>query len=262
VKPARPSKSPPLELPEVCISEDGGVRHLHLETPWIQGSMRIAKPIDLELEYVQRMMAWLLFVPPDDVPQLHAMQLGLGAAALTKFCYKRLGMRTTTIELNPQVVAACMRWFRLPANDERLQVLVADAELAVQDSDWHGTVDALQVDLYDDEAAAPVLDSPDFYAHCRQMLTAQGCMTVNLFGRTASFRRSLEHIAQAFGADAVWHFKPTREGNAIVLARRDSSEVSSALLRSRAEEIERRWKLPARLWPHALQAFATTGETA
>jgi spermidine synthase len=33
---------------------------------------------------------------------------------------------------------------------------------------WLGTVDALQVDLYDHEAAAPVLDSADFYADCRR----------------------------------------------------------------------------------------------
>lgn len=246
-------KTAPPALPEVAISEDDGVRHLHLESPWIQGSMRIAKPLDIELEYVQRMMAWLLFVQADEVKHLHAMQLGLGAAALTKFCYKRLGMRTTTIELNPQVVAACMRWFRLPENDERLQVLVANAEDAVQDPDWHGTVDALQVDLYDHDAAAPVLDSPAFYAHCRQMLTPGGVMTVNLFGRTSSFARSLGHIRQAFGAGLVWHFKPTREGNTIVLACNRPMAPELAILRARAEEIERRWKLPARLWVHALQ---------
>ena len=153
----------PTCLPDVSISEEDGVRHLHLDSPWIQGSMRIARPIDIELEYVQRMMAWLLFVPPDEVAERHAMQLGLGAAALTKFCYRRLGMRTTTIELNPQVVAACMRWFRLPANDERLQVLVANAADAVQDPDWHASVDALQVDLYDHEAAGPVLESMACY---------------------------------------------------------------------------------------------------
>ena len=51
-----------LDLPEVSVSDDGEVRHLHLGTPWIQGSMRVAAPFDIELEYVQRMMAWLLFV--------------------------------------------------------------------------------------------------------------------------------------------------------------------------------------------------------
>ncbi|KKW67133.1 spermidine synthase [Lampropedia cohaerens] len=242
-------------LPDVSLSEEDGVRHLHLDSPWIQGSMRIAKPLDIELEYVQRMMAWLLFVDPDEVPQLHAMQLGLGAGALTKFCHKRLGMRTTVIELNPQVVAACMRWFRLPDNDDRLQVLVADAAQAVQDIDWHGEVDALQVDLYDHEAAGPVLDGAAFYADCHAMLADNGCMTVNLFGRHASFSRNMDNIASAFGSEHLQFFKPTREGNTVVLARKNPVAVERPLLRQRAEAIEARWKLPARLWVHALQRW-------
>lgn len=54
-------KNDSVELPEVSVSDDGEVRHLHLGTPWIQGSMRLKEPFALELEYVQRMMAWLLF---------------------------------------------------------------------------------------------------------------------------------------------------------------------------------------------------------
>ena len=56
-------------------------------------------------------------------------------------------------------------------------------------------VDALQVDLYDHEAAAPVLDSEAFYSDCRTLLTEDGCMTVNLFGRSSSYAQSLEKIA-------------------------------------------------------------------
>jgi len=52
-----------IELPEVTISEARGVRYLHLGTPWIQGAMKIDDPLVLNLEYVQRMMAWLLFRP-------------------------------------------------------------------------------------------------------------------------------------------------------------------------------------------------------
>ena len=34
----------------------------------------------------------------------------------------------------------------------------------------------------------------DFYADCRALLTEDGCMTVNLFGRSSSYERSLEKI--------------------------------------------------------------------
>ena len=236
------------ELPEVNFSDYGDVRYLHLGTEWVQGSMLLDAPFDIELEYVQRMMAWLLFVEPASVARRHAMQLGLGAASLTKFCRKKLRMKTTAIELNPQVVAACRLWFKLPPDDARLQVVLGDAAEVARHPHWHGTVDALQVDLYDHEAAAPVLDSEDFYADCRRLLTDDGCMTVNLFGRSSSYERSLEKIAAAFGRDAVWAFKPTREGNTVVLALRTARAVKRAELAARAETIQTLWHLPAPKW--------------
>lgn len=237
-----------VSLPEVNFSDWGDVRYLHLGTEWVQGSMKLDAPFEIELEYVQRMMAWLLFVEATSVPKRHAMQLGLGAASLTKFCRKTLRMRTTAVELNPQVVAACRGWFKLPADDTKLQVVVADAAVEIRKPQWAGTVDALQVDLYDHEAAAPVLDSEDFYADCRAMLTEDGCMTVNLFGRSSSYERSLEKISAVFGEDAVWAFKPTREGNTVVVAQRNASRPKRPALAERAQTIQTRWGLPAPKW--------------
>ena len=241
-------KSSASQPSEVNLSEHDGVRHLHLGTEWVQGSMRIDAPFDIELEYVQRMMAWLLFVPPASVAGRHAMQLGLGAGAITKFCHKRLRMTCTAIELNPRVADVCRAWFKLPAEDERLRVVIADAAAEIRRDEWLGTVDALAVDLYDDEAAATVLDSAAFYADCRRLLTEDGSMTVNLFGRSASFERSLARIAEAFGERAVWAFKPTREGNAVVLAQRTPTRPKRAALQAQAEAVQARWGLPASKW--------------
>ena len=242
------NKKTAIELPEVSVSDDGEVRHLHLGTPWIQGSMRVAEPFEIELQYVQRMMAWLLFVEPASVTKRHAMQLGLGAGAITKFCHKKLRLCTTAIELNPQVLAVCRQWFKLPPDGPKLRVVLADAAEEIRNPMWQGTVDALAVDLYDHEAAAPVLDSPDFYADCRALLTEDGCMTVNLFGRASSFERSLQSMASAFGEDALWAFKPTREGNTVVLAQRTPSRPKRIELAARAEAIQARWDLPSAKW--------------
>jgi spermidine synthase len=200
------------------------------------------------------MMAWLLFVAPETVAKRHAMQLGLGAAALTKFCHKKLRMKTTAIELNPQVIAACRLWFKLPADDARLSVVLGDAGEVAAHEHWRGAIDALQVDLYDHDAAAPVLDSEQFYADCRHLLTEDGCMTVNLFGRSSRYDESLEKIMAVFGPGAVWAFRPTREGNTIVLALREPQRPSRALLAERAETIETRWGLPARKWLRVFKA--------
>ena len=235
-------------LPEVNFSDSGDVRYLHLGTQWVQGSMLLDKPFDIELEYVQRMMVWLLFVDASAVAARHAMQLGLGSAALTKFCYKKLKMKTTAVELNPQVIAACRLWFKLPADDLRLSVILADAAQEIRKPAHRGKVDVLQVDLYDHEAAAPVLDSEAFYADCRDLLTDEGVMTVNLFGRDSSYLRSLEKIAEAFGPEAVWAFKPTREGNTVVAAQREPTRPERTELVQRADTIESRFGLPAKKW--------------
>jgi spermidine synthase len=240
-------------LPEVNFSDHGDIRYLHLGTEWVQGSMRLDEPFTIHLEYVQRMMAWLLFADPAGVAKRHAMQLGLGAASLTKFCHRKLRMKTTAIELNPQVVAACRLWFKLPRDDTRLSVILGDAAEVVAHEHWRGQVDALQVDLYDHEAAAPVLDSQAFYADCRRLLTDDGCMTVNLFGRSSSFERSLARITAAFGADSVWAFRPTREGNTIVLALRTPQRPARGELAARADEIQARWDLPAPKWLRVLK---------
>ena len=95
------------ELPEVTISESAGVRYLHLGTPWIQGAMRIDEPLAIELEYVRRMMVWMLARDAAAFAGAHAVQLGLGAGAITRFCSKRLKMRTTAVEVNWRVIDAC-----------------------------------------------------------------------------------------------------------------------------------------------------------
>lgn len=230
------------------ISEAGGVRYLHLGTPWVQGAMRIARPLAIELEYVQRMMAWLLWRPSDAIAEGLAVQLGLGAGAITRFCHRKLRMKTLAVEIDASVIAACRMWFRLPADDERLSVHNADAARWVADAANRATVQALCVDLYDDDAAAPALDDAAFYAACRATLVDGGVMTVNLFGRHARLDASLRRIAAAFGAAHVWNLRPTREGNTVIVATRGAALPDRATLAARAAHIEARLGLPARKW--------------
>jgi spermidine synthase len=236
------------QLPEVQFSDEGSIRHLHLDSIWIQGSIDTRDPNRLVHEYIQRMMAWTLFVEPDTVTRRQALQLGLGAGSLTRFCAKVLRMKATAIELNPGVLHACRGWFQLAVDTARMKVILGDAAQEICKPEWLGAVDALQVDVYDREAAAPVLDSPEFYADCHRLLTDEGCMTVNLFGRSSSFTRSVDRIAAAFGREAVWAFKATREGNTVVLAQRTPSRPARAVLAERAEIIQTRWGLPAPKW--------------
>jgi len=236
------------ELADATISEYDGVRFLHLDTPWIQGAMRLKKPDAIELEYVQRMMAWMLWRPTEELTDGTAVQLGLGAGAITRCCRNTLRMRTVAVELNPRVISANRLWFRLPDDDARLRVVQDDAGAWVADEANRHTAQVLCVDLYDHEAAAPVLDSLDFYRHCRDVLDEGGLMTVNLFGRDAHYGRSAGRIAAAFGLDQVWTLRPTREGNTVVVAARNVTVPDRETLTERAVRIESRHGLPARKW--------------
>ena len=241
-------KSTMTALEPATMSEQDGVRYLHLGTPWVQGAMRVRKPQAIELEYVQRMMAWMLWRPQDEVANGHAVQLGLGAASITRFTHKTLRMRTTAVELNPTVITACRLWFQLPSDDAKLRVVEADAGRWVEDDENLQTADVLSVDLYDHDAAAPVLDSDAFYAACRGVLARGGLMAVNLFGRDASFAASAARIASAFGLDQAWSLRPTREGNTIIIAARGVAVPDRDTLTARADNIESRFGLPARKW--------------
>ena len=246
------SKSSSEELPSANHFDYGDMRFLHLGTPTVQGSMKLSRPYDIHLEYVQRMMGWLLFADLDKVHELHAMQLGLGASSLTKFCYKHLCMQTTAIELNPNVIETCRLWFNLPEDDSRLNVILGDALDAVVNEAWLGKIDALQVDLSDQDAKLPSLDSESFYADCKQLLTDTGCMTVNLFGSKANIQSSIRKITLAFGNEAMWIFKPTK-ANTIVMAMRTPYKQDRNKLSAQAQIIESRWPLPAKKWLKALK---------
>jgi len=244
------------DLAPATISEADGVRYLHLGTPWVQGAMRVRKPQTLELEYIQRMMAWMLFRPADDLTNGHSVQLGLGAAAITRFCHGVMKMRTTAVELNPTVIAACRLWFRLPDDGARLKVLNANASDYAADVDNADTADVLCVDLYDHEAASPVLDSEVFYRDCHRLLTDGGVMSVNLFGRNASFERSTRRIAKAFGDEQVRTLRPTKEGNTVVIGLKVADMPDRDELAARAENIETRFLLPARKWLRMIRTLS------
>jgi spermidine synthase len=246
------SADPPIEL-----SEQDGVRYLHFGSHWIQGAMRLRKPFDLELDYIRHMMAWLLFMEPP----ARVLQLGLGAAALTKWCWKRLPQtEVVAVEQGATVIAACRRFFVLPEDDARLEVVHGDAGEFVARQGARGRFGVVQVDLYDRDARGPVLESSEFYAAVRRAIAEPGMMVVNLFGSDhASFGRNRQRIDEAFGAQ-VLVLPPVEAGNLVVLAFAGPPlAVDAAMLFERAAEVERRWRLPARGWAKALREQVVGG---
>jgi spermidine synthase len=244
---ARPSRRP--KFAPVTLSEEDGVRYLHFGTEWVQGAMRLRKPDWIELEYAQQMMAWMLFIPE---PRC-IVQLGLGTGALTKFSYRQFPRaRVTAVELNPSVIAICGSMFKLPPEDDRLAILEMDAAEFVADPARRGSIDALQIDLYDATARGPVLDTAEFYADCAACLAPGGMVTVNLFGDHPSYAKNLKAMRHAF-ADVI-PLPEVHDGNVVALAFKERPTLNFAALHERAAAIRAATGLPARSWVNGIKS--------
>lgn len=248
------SKQKKKNFPPVNVTDDGGVLLLHLGTEWIQGAMLKEKPNAITLEYAQQMMIWMLF---KDNPQ-HIVQLGLGSAALTKFCYHHFqNAKVTAVEINPGVVEMCQRFFHLPNNDDRLNVVIDDAyEYILRHSRLHD-IDILQVDVYDEKAAAPVFDTPKFYQLCSKALTQDGMMTVNIFGEQSDRYKSLEAIYDSFES-VVW-LPEVHDANMVAIAFKQSPEATFEELFQKAKTIHSKTRLLSQRWVEGLYKWMQAG---
>lgn len=198
----------------IDISEDDGVRYLHFGSEWIQGAMRIRRPWSLEIDYTREMLAGLLL---RDAPwPRRALLIGLGAGSLAKFVWRHLPQtKATVIEIDPRMPLVARQFFRLPAEDERLKIRIGDgAELIARD---RGRYDLILVDGFDHNARVGALDSPAFYAHCRDRLSRHGLFATNLFGDRRGFRAGVERIREAFAGRALV-LPACAGGNSIALA--------------------------------------------
>ena len=158
-KASTPSRRKPKFAP-VTLSEQEGVRYLHFGTEWVQGAMRLRKPDWIELEYAQQMMAWMLFIEQPS----RIVQLGLGTAALTKFCRRWYPKSlVTAVELNPAVIDTCHSMFKLAPQDEMFNIIEGDAMEFVLGNLFYRAIEVLSDVRYPPNAVTPRIISRTYY---------------------------------------------------------------------------------------------------
>lgn len=218
------------------ISEERGVRYLHFGTPWIQGAMRIARPWALELGYTRDLMAPLLLRGGRDWPA-RVLQVGLGAASVTKFLHRnRPEAKVTVVEIDPEVVVTAREFFQLPEEGPNLRIAVGDGADYVAAKERR--FDLIVVDGYDARGRAGMLDSEPFYLNCRRRLTSEGLLSVNLLTRTRGVSASVDRLRRAFD-DRVLVLPPSEAGNTVaVAAAGDTVDRSFEALRSSAKRLK------------------------
>jgi len=225
--------------PSIELSELDGIRSLHLGGTMVQSAMRLSAPNDLELAYTQYMMGFLLFHPePENI-----CMIGLGGGSLAKFVYHQMPqIKTTVIEINPQIITTARNYFFLPDDDDRLQIVIADGSEFLANS--HFGIDVLLIDGFDNDCQVPSLCSQGFYSQVRQVLNKNGVLVVNLLSRDKRAKDYLKRIENSFNGHVVTMMSEAR-GNLIVFAFRNSpGKLTWKALRMRAKSLEKEYALP------------------
>jgi len=228
-----------LRRPSVEVSEEDGVRSLHLGGDAIQSSIRIDRPDELALDYTRAMMAFLLFRPsPRDV-----LMIGLGGGSMARYIHQRMpGTRTTVVEINAKVVAAARSLFHFPADDARLKVEIACGAGYL----GHQSVaaDVLLVDGFDDGRQPAVLCTQAFYDAAYAVLRPGGVMAVNFMAEEKKLDAYMQRIEKSFDG-CVANLTAADRVNIIAFAfKRHPRQLAWAELKQRARQLKKAHDLP------------------
>jgi spermidine synthase len=163
-----------------------------------------------------------LLLHGDEWPR-KVLQVGLGAASVTKFLWRyRPQAKLTVVEIDPRVEAAARQFFKLPDDPARIDIRHGDgADFMVKSKQ---RFDLILVDGFDADARPGQLDTLPFYLDCRARLADDGLLCVNLLSRRKDFGKSVKRLEEAFDEHAI-AFPSCDSGNAIALARTGTGET-------------------------------------
>ncbi|QDQ26609.1 polyamine aminopropyltransferase [Chitinimonas arctica] len=222
----------------VDVSEKDGIRSLHLGSEAIQSSMRVRDPYELVLGYSRCMFGFLLFreAPRDMV------MIGLGGGSIAKFVHRHMpNTRAVSVELVPQIVSVARSMFFLPPDDERHHVVIGDGAAYIEN--LVNPVDVIMLDAYGAAGIAEPLSTEDFFGRCRDHLTPEGVLLVNLWGSDSKFNAYVDRLTRAF--DGLVLCLPARQrGNVTAICfKRGCNSPTWAALSERATQLEAQYPL-------------------
>lgn len=202
-------------MSSIKINEEAGVRYLQFDTRWIQGAMRLARPWSLELDYTREMMLALLMRPERRWPR-SVLQIGLGAAAITRFLHRNLPKaKLEVVEIDPEVVLNAWQFFRLPEESARLNIEIGNGYRYMAAT--RKRFDLILVDGFDARGRAGKLHTLPFYRLCRARLSRGGMLVTNLLCRRTREKANANPIQKAFDGRVL--VLPPCEANTVVVAK-------------------------------------------
>ena len=213
------------------------MRTMHFDGRFIQSAMRISAPDALLLSYTKAMMAFMLFNPE---PQ-HILMIGLGGGSLAKYCYRHLpNSRITVLELDADVIAL-RDAFAIADNDDRFQIMHADAVDYINQLD--DRADIILHDGFTVDGLSPVLSTAHFYQRCYEALNPGGVLVSNLWEDGSDLTPVMTGLRSAFGT-SMWECTAINSYNRIVFSVKHADErINESTLTNNALELDRQYGL-------------------
>lgn len=198
------------------LTTEDGLKSLRFDGQSIQSAMDLADPYALALGYSKTMMGFLFLQPQP----AQVLIVGLGGGSLPKYCYRYLPQcKVTTLEINPDVIAL-RNEFCIPADNERFEIIQADAVEYMAEGE--ASADVILLDAYSKEGLPPELASEAYYANCKMALSEHGVLVANLWGTDTKLSIYLERLQRVFNGQ-VWYCRAFNSYNVIVFAIKDES---------------------------------------
>lgn len=216
------------------IYEDDDIKSMHFGASAIQSSMRKNAPFDLELDYTQTMMGFLLLKPaPESI-----LIIGLGGGSLSKYCFRHFPeCRITSVEIDEEVISL-RKEFEIPGDDERFTVIHADGANYI--AECKKSADIILVDGYDPHGLPRNLSSKYFYDQCYLALCDNGVLVVNLLKSELQMATYIARLSRAF-KNKVLTVKSKNDDNYIGYAHKLNKIPNGKELRDRAADLQTRF---------------------
>jgi len=196
----------------------------------VQSEMSLDDPLALFDDYTQAALLGLLWQP---APR-HVYVAGLGGGCVPLVLHHYFpDVVIDCSEIEPIVIEMATRYFGLGL-DERLHVAIADGReyLAAQPAPY----DFIFIDVFLDHGYVPYcMSTVEFYTLCRDQLTPDGILVVNLLASDPYLAARIKGLQQIFPAI---YANPLPIGNILLYASHNTSLDIEALI-EQATQIQR-----------------------
>ena len=208
-------------------------RHDRHRTEEVESRLDPENPLALLSDYTQAMLLALAW---QSAPQ-RALLLGLGGGRLQMVLHHYLEhLDLYTVELDPVVVEVAQRFFAWEV-DQRQHIAVKDGRDYLRGFPTEAPYDVILLDAFQVSGIPAPLCTREFFAECRENLTAGGVVVTNLHASTSIYDSIRKTFAASFRSTTAFRLFG---GNVIVVGS-ENERLALAEIRERIAVVQERY---------------------